>query len=411
MTGPFRRPRVEGRLHRRGPARLGHRLGLGGPARIVVENSYVTVTRRLDPASATRRSAPTDSSRSATRGATAAKRSTRASASTRRDLDSLRHAFEIDDYPVSGRLTGEFHLTGEYERPIGFGAMTIERGHGLRRAVREGHGVAAVRRDGRPARRRHARQGGGTITGAAFVGWDCDLFVQRRRPPHSGGPDRRVRLPAAAARPASIEFTAGGSGTFDEPALRRQVPRQRSVRRRGAGRPGHRDARAPRQRAERRDRRGVAAPGDHRHRPDRADAAGRRRADVPLPRQLARSVRPAVRADAVAVHDGRRQRLDPRRRRARRRRSPAGRRHGRQRRDAAVRLRAAERAGRSGSRSISTSSASRSSSWSARTRSCAIGGTIGLHDQRIALQARRRREPRHPAGLLPTTCAARAAPS
>ena len=26
---------------------------------------------------------------------------------TRRDLDGLRHAFEIDDYPVSGRLTGD----------------------------------------------------------------------------------------------------------------------------------------------------------------------------------------------------------------------------------------------------------------------------------------------------------------
>src|SRR3989442_9906059 len=37
----------------------------------------------------------------------------------RRDLDSLRHAFQIDDYPVSGRLSGEFHLTGEYEHPVG----------------------------------------------------------------------------------------------------------------------------------------------------------------------------------------------------------------------------------------------------------------------------------------------------
>ena len=71
------------------------------------------------------------------------------------------------------------------------------------------------------------------------------------------------------------------------------------------------------------DRRGVAAHGADRHRPHRADAAGRRGADVPLPRHVARSVRPAVRAEAVAVHDRRRQRLDPRRRRARRLRSPA----------------------------------------------------------------------------------------
>ncbi len=36
------------------------------------------------------------------------------------------------------------------------------------------------------------------------------------------------------------------------------------------------------------------------------------RPDLPVPRQLARSLRPAVRAAAVAVHDGRRKRLDPR---------------------------------------------------------------------------------------------------
>src|SRR6202022_1721179 len=45
-----------------------------------------------------------------------------------RDLDSLRHAFQLDDYPVSGLLSGEFHLTGQYERPVGFGAMTIDDG-------------------------------------------------------------------------------------------------------------------------------------------------------------------------------------------------------------------------------------------------------------------------------------------
>ena len=69
--------------------------------------------RRVDPPRRARRSAPTDCSRSAIRATTAARRSTRGSASSRRDLDRLRHAFEIDDYPVSGLLTGEFHLTGD----------------------------------------------------------------------------------------------------------------------------------------------------------------------------------------------------------------------------------------------------------------------------------------------------------
>src|SRR5438128_10541780 len=44
-----------------------------------------------------------------------------------RDIDSLRHAFGIDEYPIAGSLSGDFHLTGEYQRPIGFGAMTLDR--------------------------------------------------------------------------------------------------------------------------------------------------------------------------------------------------------------------------------------------------------------------------------------------
>ena len=55
----------------------------------------------------------------------------------RRDLDSLRHAFEIDDYPVSGLLSGEFHLTGEYLRPVGFGGDDARRRRRVRRAVPE----------------------------------------------------------------------------------------------------------------------------------------------------------------------------------------------------------------------------------------------------------------------------------
>ncbi len=40
---PFRRPRVEGRVQRRGHARVGHHRGATVGAHIVVENSYVTV--------------------------------------------------------------------------------------------------------------------------------------------------------------------------------------------------------------------------------------------------------------------------------------------------------------------------------------------------------------------------------
>src|SRR5690606_12854682 len=37
----------------------------------------------------------------------------------------LRHAFAIDDYPVDGALSGDFHVLGKYQGPDGFGRMTI----------------------------------------------------------------------------------------------------------------------------------------------------------------------------------------------------------------------------------------------------------------------------------------------
>ena len=96
--------------------------------------------------------------------------------------------------------------------------MTIDDGVGLRRAVPEGDRVAALRR--RAASGSTAStlaKGAGTITGAAFVGWDSHLLVQRRRPPDSG----RARSPRLAYPRAPLsglaEFTASGSGTFDEP--------------------------------------------------------------------------------------------------------------------------------------------------------------------------------------------------
>ena len=238
----------------------------------------------------------------------------------RRDLDSLRHAFGIDDYPVSGLLSGEFHLTGEYQRPIGFGAMTIDDGVGYGEPFQKA--TASLRFDGAGVRLDDLAlaKGAGTVTGAAFVGWDStySFNVDGRRIPVE-----RARVPRVSERAAVGDGRGDGQRQrhVRRAAQRLPVPRQRSVRRRGRGRAGHRHARAARHRAERRDRRRVAAAGAHRHRAHRAHAAGRLRAHVPVPRQLARSVRAAVRAAPLAVHDRGRQRVDPRRRRAGRFRS------------------------------------------------------------------------------------------
>ena len=53
-----------------------------------------------------------------------------------RPVADLKHAFDIDDYDFDGTLSGEFTVTGEYERPFGSGTMTDYGGHRLRRDVR-----------------------------------------------------------------------------------------------------------------------------------------------------------------------------------------------------------------------------------------------------------------------------------
>ena len=42
---------------------------------------------------------------------------------TRRPLKDLRHAFELDDYPVEGLTSGEFHVYGNYLGPNGVGRL------------------------------------------------------------------------------------------------------------------------------------------------------------------------------------------------------------------------------------------------------------------------------------------------
>ena len=98
------------------------------------------------------------------------------------------------------------------------------------------------------------------------------------------------------------------------------------------------------------------------------DADSRRRPDVPVPRQFARSVRAAVRAEAVAVHHGGGQRIDPRRRQAGRRRSSAGRRHRRHGSTCACSTTRSATRGRSASRSTIMWFASTICSWSATRR-------------------------------------------
>lgn len=133
-----------------------------------------------------------------------------------RPLADLRHAFGLDTYRVDGIVAGDYHVYGHYQRPFGFGSMTIRDviayGEPLDQAAAglrlEGEGV---RFDGV-----EILKGGGTITGAAFVGFDGTYSF------NADGqriPAETVAAVASDAAPLSgtLRFTATGSGAFASP--------------------------------------------------------------------------------------------------------------------------------------------------------------------------------------------------
>src|SRR5262249_25700731 len=135
---------------------------------------------------------------------------------TRRDLDSLRHAFEIDEYPVSGILSGDFRLTGPYQRPIGFGAMTIEDGVAYGEPFQKA--TATLRFDGTGVRidGTQLAKGNGLITGAAFIGWDSTYSLDFDGRGIAIEQIARLSVPRTPLT-GIAQFTVRGSGTFDEP--------------------------------------------------------------------------------------------------------------------------------------------------------------------------------------------------
>lgn len=214
MTGPFTRPRVEG-LFTGEDMRAWDTLWGDGSAHIVVENSYVTVTDGLIRAGASEIRAEGLYSLGYPRSDRGDEINARVRMSDR-DLDSLRHAFELDDWPVSGRLSGEFHLTGGYLTPLGFGAMTIDDGVAYGEPFQKA--AASLRFDGKGVRLDSIAmaKASGSVTGAAYVGWDgtYSFNVDGR-----GIPAERVAaFEYPTVQPSGlIEFTAAGSSTFEYP--------------------------------------------------------------------------------------------------------------------------------------------------------------------------------------------------
>ena len=214
MTGSFRGPRIEG-VFSGDDVRARDTLWGATTGRIVYENSYVTITDGV---------VRQDDSVIFVDGlfsigyprADGGEQLDARFKLMRRDLDGLRHAFLFDDYPVSGRMSGEFHLAGGYERPIGFGAMTIDEmvafGEPFAKATASlRFEEAGVRLDGA-----EIAKGAGTITGAAFLDWDGSYAVTADGRQISIDQVARLSYPRVPLS-GMVEFSASGAGTFDDP--------------------------------------------------------------------------------------------------------------------------------------------------------------------------------------------------
>ncbi len=314
MLGAFRRPRVEGRFSGERMRAWDVEWG-AATADLVIENAYVDITG----AHVTRGASTMDIDGRFSLGFPRKDRGEELNARVRmrgRPVDDLKHAFELDDYQVDGALTGEFRVYGPYRGPFGFGRMQIDAGSSYGEAFDTAS--AALRFEGTGVRldTLEVRKSTGSVTGAAFVGWDGTYSFNadaRRVPVESLAVAKFPTLPLTGL----LDFSASGSGTFDDPrySVRGRVVDLFAAR--GGPRPALRAHRGARRRAEHRPaRRRLAAAGGVGRRAHHAVADPRRRPDAALLADVDRSLRPAARAAPVAVHHGRRERRLPRRRAA-----------------------------------------------------------------------------------------------
>jgi hypothetical protein len=139
-----------------------------------------------------------------------------------RPMHDLRHAFTLDDWPLEGKVSGEFRLYDKYTRPFGYGRLTIAQatawGEPLERASApmrfEGQGVRldAVEID----------KDGGKVTGAAYVGWDGRYSFNARGDRIPLGSLASIKNPAAAWS-GLVHFSAAGASTFQSPHYTVQI--------------------------------------------------------------------------------------------------------------------------------------------------------------------------------------------
>lgn len=214
MLGAFNDPRIEGTFT--GDRMWAWDVTWGrGSADIVIEDSYVDIAR----SSIVSGDAEINATGRFSLGYPRKDGGTEIDATVtlnRWPLADLRHAFQLDDWPIEGVVSGEYRLTGHYETPHGSGTMIIDQGvaygETFDRAVStlrfEGNGVRLEKFD--------VRKSTGAMTGAAWIGWDGTYSFTadgERIPVESLRTLEYPRAPLSGI----MRFKASGAGTFDVP--------------------------------------------------------------------------------------------------------------------------------------------------------------------------------------------------
>jgi hypothetical protein len=217
MTGAFAQPRIEG--HFDGDRmRAWDVLWGASSADLVVQNSYVFISRSSIRHGGSEINAEGKFSLGYPRKDNGEEIDATIRVS-KRPLVDLRHAFELDDYPVDGLASGEYRLSGAYTTPQGYGRLQIDRGTAYGETFDTATADLQFESTGNPGVRLDniaMSKSTGKLTGAAFVGWDSTYSFDatgQRIPVESLATLSFPRAPLSGI----LQFNATGSGTFDSP--------------------------------------------------------------------------------------------------------------------------------------------------------------------------------------------------
>ena len=236
------------------------------------------------------------------RDATTAKRSTPGSRITKRPIDRSAARVRARRLSARGTAFGRVPRLRHYTRPFGFGTMAIADGIAYGESFETATASAASRGRRRPPRQH--RQSSKAADAAPAPPTSAGTARISSTSMCSGIPVESLAVAQSPNTPplsGLLDFTAGGSGTFDAPRYDVHGARARLLRR--GRRHRHRDGRH--QHRQRRDGveagGGIASPGGLGTRHHRAQRADGRRPLVQRHRYVARPVSSRVRSAALAV--------------------------------------------------------------------------------------------------------------